>query len=178
MGSVLCQLHVSKIYLNAIHEREFKIWQTDLSKNVHFYHFLMECRTTITTPSVKHTLSEWKSLYRTRQHYCWMIKPGYSYIMYRRYLCRPCQNCQNMLTDRKLTSFFWFKNGRSAIVIKQRKRVCDFQNVQIWNKFDNWFCLRNKGRQICPGSYSPDNREVPTRSKLKRLSKLSAQNVV
>ena len=59
----------------------------------------IERRTTITTPSVEHTLSEWKSLHRTRQNYCWMIKPGYSYIMYRRYLCRSCKNCGNMFTD-------------------------------------------------------------------------------
>ena len=39
------------------------------SKPTHGDRVNMERRTTILTPSVKHTISEWKSLYSTRQNY-------------------------------------------------------------------------------------------------------------
>ena len=53
-------------------------------------------RTTIVTPSVKHTLSKWKSLDATKRHYCYLflpIKKGFVYQ--RRYPCSRCDCCKS-----------------------------------------------------------------------------------
>ena len=56
-------------------------------------------RYTMVTEPVLHTLSEYKSIAGTRSNYCYMLKPGNDYLMFRRYLCRSCENCRLMLTD-------------------------------------------------------------------------------
>ena len=47
-------------------------------------------RKTFVTPSVVHTLSEYKSIEGVRSHYCYLIIPNSPFICFRRYICTTC----------------------------------------------------------------------------------------
>ena len=56
----------------------------------------LSLRKTIVTPSVVHTLSEYKSLVGMRSHYCFYIQPNSPFVNFRRYSCTTCVKCKDL----------------------------------------------------------------------------------
>ena len=55
----------------------------------------LRTRYTIVTPSVKHTLSEYKSIKGTRSHYCFYLRPDAAAFHKSRYWCGfQCKKCK------------------------------------------------------------------------------------
>ena len=70
-------------------------------------------RYTIETPSVLHTLSEFKSIERTRSNYCYYLQPNKKLFYKRRYWCGfQCKNCKNLkfLKCTNITCGTWKKD--------------------------------------------------------------------
>ena len=55
---------------------------------------LLKKRTTIVTPPVEHTLSEYNSVPGSSVQYCYIIKPNRDDCWYRRYSCVSCAKCK------------------------------------------------------------------------------------